>query len=401
MRPARRQALGALVAVIASLPVHDAGAVPRAPVAVGQAEPARAAPRRAEDALADSAWLLRLVRQLADPGLEGRGAGTGGLERTAALLRGQMQALGLRPAGDHGGFDQPFEVTTGVEVVEPTAVVVGGARHAVGPAFAPLGFSGNGSLTAAVAFAGYGITAPGYDYDDYAGLDVRGRIVLVLSNEPGELDSTSRFDGTVNTPHAELRTKVINAREHGAAGMLAVNGPRWHAGEPVRRPRSGGPGYLTSGLLAGWVADSLGEALMHGAGTTLAQAQMAIDSLTRPHGLLLPDSVTLTVTLVRTRAEVCNVVGRLPGRDTSRVLVLGAHYDHLGYGGESSVRPGGWRSARDRAGSPSTTSSSRASRARRSGSWALRTSWISRRGRWAASRPCSTWTWWAACGRTG
>jgi hypothetical protein len=67
-------------------------------------------------------------------------------------------------------------------------------------------------------FAGYGITAPGYDYDDYAGIDVHDKIVLVMTNEPGEMDSTSKFDGSVNTPYAELRTKAINAREHGALG---------------------------------------------------------------------------------------------------------------------------------------------------------------------------------------
>ena len=90
--------------------------------------------------------------------------------------------------------------------------------------------------------------------------------MLVLTNEPGELDSTSRFDGTVNTPFAELRTKAINAREHGALGLLVVNGPRWHAGEPVRRPRADGQGYMTSGLLAGWLSDSLGEVLVRQAG---------------------------------------------------------------------------------------------------------------------------------------
>ena len=80
-------------------------------------------------------------------------------------------------------------------------------RWHVGDRFQPLGFSTNGTLRAPVVFAGYGITAPGYDYDDYAGIDVRDRIVLVLSQEPGEMDSTSRFDGNVNTPHAEQHTE--------------------------------------------------------------------------------------------------------------------------------------------------------------------------------------------------
>ncbi len=294
---------------------------------------------RVPQALPDSARLLRIVRELADPRLEGRGVGTEGLEQAADLVEQEMRALRLAPGGDDGTWQQSFEVTTGAEVGRPTAFVTRGRRYEAGPAFQPLGFSTNGTLTAPVVFAGYGITAPEYDYDDYAGLDVRDKIVLVLTNEPGELDSTSRFEGTVNTPHAELRTKAIAAREHGALGLLVVNGPRWHAGEPVRRPRSDGQGYMTSGLLAGWLADSLGEALVRRAGTSLLQEQMTIDSLTRPHAIALPDSVTLTVTLVRTRARIRNVVGRLPGRDSTRALVLGAHYDHLGYGGETSLDP--------------------------------------------------------------
>ena len=111
-------------------------------------------------------------------------------------------------------------------------------------------------------FAGYGITAPGYEYDDYAGLDARDKLVLVFTNEPGEMDSTSRFDGNVNTPYAELRTKAINAREHGALGLLVVNGPRYHAGEPLRPPRSDGGGYMSSGLLAAGISERAAEALL-------------------------------------------------------------------------------------------------------------------------------------------
>ncbi|HVP15507.1 MAG TPA: M28 family peptidase, partial [Terriglobales bacterium] len=270
---------------------------------------------------------------------EGRGVGTAGLEQAADLVEQEMRRLGLSPGGDDGGWDQRFEVTTGAEVAQPTAIVLDGARHEAGPEFEPLGFSTNGSLTAPVVFAGYGINAPEYGYDDYAGLDVRDRIVLALTNEPGELDSTSRFEGTVNTPHAEWRTKAIAAREHGALGLLLVNGPRWHAGEPVRKPRSDGQGYMTSGLLAGWLDDSLGEALVRHAGVSLLAAQLAIDTAAAPHGFAIPDSVTLTVNLARTRARIRNVVGRLPGRDSSRVLVIGAHYDHLGYGGETSLDP--------------------------------------------------------------
>jgi len=290
-------------------------------------------------AVTDSATAMYMVRALADPRMEGRGAGTAGLDAAAELIAGEMRWLGLRPGGEAGTYFQPFEVTTGVEVAAPSAIAVGGHSYPVGDHFQPIGFSNNGTLTAAVVFAGYGITAPGYDYDDYAGLDVRDKLVLVMSNEPGEMDSTSRFDGNINTPHAEVRTKAINAREHGAVGLLVVNGPREHAGEPLRKPRTEGAGYMTSGLLAGYVSEEVARALLSAAGLDLAALQAEIDEATRPRSVALSDSATVTVNLKRTKATIRNVVGWIPGTDTSRTLVVGAHYDHLGYGGESSLAP--------------------------------------------------------------
>jgi hypothetical protein len=96
---------------------------------------------------------------------------------------------------------------------------------------------------------------------------------------------------------------------------------------------------MTSGLIAAQVGEDVAEAMLSPAGIGLKEAQQAIDSHTRPHSLALPDSATVTVTLRRTRAGIENVVGLVPGRDTTRTLVIGAHYDHLGYGGESSLAP--------------------------------------------------------------
>jgi Zn-dependent M28 family amino/carboxypeptidase len=282
---------------------------------------------------------MYVLRKLASPAFEGRGAGTAGLDSAARLIAGEMRWLGLQPGGDDGTFFQKFDVTTGVEVGEPCAIEIGGRRFPLGDDFQPVGFSTNGTLRAPVVFAGYGITAPGYDYDDYAGIDVHDKLVLVLSNEPGEMDSTSRFDGNINTPHAELRTKAINAREHGALGLLVVDGPRYHAGEPLRKPRPDGGGYMTSGLIAGQVSATAAAALLRGASADLAAWQMSIDQSGHPHSAALAESATVTVTLKRTRTGIRNVIGIIPGLDTTRTLVIGAHYDHLGFGGEGSLAP--------------------------------------------------------------
>ena len=280
-----------------------------------------------------------VATRLAQPGWDGRGIGTAGIDSAARYIADLMHHMNLRPGGDSATYFQSFEVTTGVAVGQPTGLAVGKQRFASGPHFQPIGFSANGTLTAPLVFAGYGITAPGFDYDDYAGIDVHDRLVLVLSQEPGEMDSTSRFNGNVNTAHAELRTKAINAREHGALGLLVVDGPLYHAGEPLRPPRPDGAGYMTSGILAARVSQEAAKSLLRSTGATLGALQDAIDQHGRPHSLVLRDSATVTVTLQRTRARVRNVVGWIRGRDTTRTLVVGAHYDHLGYGGEGSLTP--------------------------------------------------------------
>ncbi|MEO5989045.1 MAG: M28 family peptidase [Candidatus Eisenbacteria bacterium] len=286
---------------------------------------------------AETTHVREYVRTLADPRWEGRGMGTPGIDSAAVWIAVRMRAAGLQPAGENGTWFQKFDVTTGVEVQEPCFLRVRGLSFSTRDQVVPLGFSTNGTATARVVFAGYGITAPGLKYDDYAGIDARDAIVLVLTNEPGELDSTSRFDGTINTPFAEVRTKAINAREHGALGMLVTSGPQHHAGEPLRIPAPDGVGYMTSGLLAAAISQQLADALLAPAGLTLARAQAAIEGNEQPHSRALPDSITLALALKRTRASTRNVIGRIAGRDSARTLVMGAHYDHLGLGSSSSL----------------------------------------------------------------
>lgn len=288
---------------------------------------------------ADSTHVKDYVRVLADPRWDGRGIGTPGIDSAATWIAARMEAAGLSPAGEDGTWEQPFEVTTGVVAEAPCEVAVGNRAFALGDNVQPLGFSTNGGATRRLVFAGFGITAPGLSYDDYAGIDAHDAIVIVLTNEPGEMDTTSKFDGSINTPYADVRTKAINAREHGALGLLVVSGPVHHADEPVRKPVSDGGGYMSSGLLAAQVSETAANVMLTRAGVTIRQAQERIEADGAPHSFAIPDSATLKLNVRRTRAHTHNVVGMIAGRDTARCLVLGAHYDHLGMGGPSSLAP--------------------------------------------------------------
>ena len=110
----------------------------------------------------DSMSVRAMVHTLADPAWEGRGIGSAGIDSAAHWIAARLRASGLKPGGDSATWYQPFEVTTGVVPEAPCVLVAGGQRFELGDALQPLGFSSNGSARARVVFAGYGITAPGY-----------------------------------------------------------------------------------------------------------------------------------------------------------------------------------------------------------------------------------------------
>ena len=313
-------------------------------VGASQALPASArTSRQHEDPFRPEA-LIATVRTLADTAWTGRGAGTPGLDSAAAYLERRFARAGLRPAGDGRAYRQGFDINTGVSLEgENSLVTRRGGPWQVGRDFLPLGFSAGGAARAPVVFAGYGITAPELHYDDYAGIDARGRIAVILRYEPGEDDSTSRFDGRLPTLHSELRNKAINAREHGALGILVVTGPRYHEGEEELPALRADAAYMSAGLVGASVTRALVDSLLVRHGLTVRALQDSIDGREAPHSIEFPDTVGLTIELARKTARAFNIVGVLPGRehgaDGGRSLVVGAHYDHLGLGGEYSLAP--------------------------------------------------------------
>jgi hypothetical protein len=173
-------------------------------------------------------WLLDQVKVLSAPGMEGRASGTPGAERAARHIAGVFQQAGLAPGGDAGTYLQAFRVPTGIRFGAANSLtILAPTRRALtlGRDFAPLAVSDDGAATAEMAFAGYGITAPDLQYDDYAGLDVRGKIVLVLTGEPRGADPASPFRRLDVYHYSERSHKIINAREHGARGILLVPHP--------------------------------------------------------------------------------------------------------------------------------------------------------------------------------
>ncbi|HEX7085724.1 MAG TPA: M28 family peptidase [Vicinamibacterales bacterium] len=274
--------------------------------------------------------------------LEGRVSLGRGADVAAWFLASEMRKIGLQPAAG-ASYLQPFEVVPLSLDRERTAIEVhhGGSvqQFSAGSVFFPEPAKPI-DLTLDVVFAGYGITAPEVGYDDYAGLDVRGKAVLVFDHEPQEDDPASPFNGTGFTLHANTWTKTKTAERHGAAAILVVTEPvNRHRSAPRPRDRANAPrqGLARSELRIPRIGLSLeaAEALLRGTGRSAAEWQTAIDKAPSPASRPL-DGVRVRIRAANreTAARTSwNVAGLLEGTDPvlrQQTILVTSHYDHLG-----------------------------------------------------------------------
>lgn len=214
-------------------------------------------------------------------------------------------------------------------------------------------FPNDGTFKGSVVFAGFGITAPELKYDDYAGLDVRGKVVLVFNHEPQEDDEKSIFNGKGNTRYANARAKMMNAQRHGAVAMLVApdpNHPRGMARQPQAPQQQGAQGQRPlrpTQAIAGEASipvfninAKVAEDLLAVLGKTPSALQASIDSTLKPASAPLVDAeVELNViNSIRKRGLSYNVAGMVEGSDpqlSAETILFSGHYDHDG------LAPGG------------------------------------------------------------
>lgn len=277
------------------------------------------------------------ARYLASEELTGRGVDTPGVRLARDYIAREFARYGLRPGGDQGSYLQGFDVATGVAVKQPTIMSLGKqAPLKVNEEWTPLGLSSSGQVKAELVFAGYGITAKDYGYDDYAGIDVKDKIVLVLRYEPPPKDEKSPFQKLPRySNHATLRAKAVNARDHGALGLILVDLNQSDDRKELIPTRS----TLWRGgrsVIAAQVKRVLVEKWLDAQGISLKSLKETIDRQEQPASKHLPGvQVALQVTLEETRQRTENVVAILPGADPGlrdKHIVIGAHYDHVGFG---------------------------------------------------------------------
>jgi hypothetical protein len=284
------------------------------------------------------------VKFLASPNLKGRGTGTPELEKAAAFIAAKFRSFGLQPI-DGKSYYQAFSVTTDAKLGKDNrfAYTADGRRIKLSfpDDFIPFNFSARDKMSGAVVFAGYGITAPEYNYDDYKGIDVHGKIVLIMRHEPQEFDEKSIFAGKVYTQHALLWSKASNAKMHGALGVVLMNDRAAHPGEAddlAKFAEDAGPG--DAGIPFVQIRSEIAERWFAIAGKNSDEIQKGIDQDLQARSFAFPAGLQVDATLdvERVVKTAHNVAGYLPGT-TDEYVVIGAHYDHLGLGKQFSLAP--------------------------------------------------------------
>lgn len=296
--------------------------------------------------------LRKHVEYLASDQFEGRRTGeqgaTGAAGYVANMFAQAKLKAGYRLPNGKGTFMQPFPFVTGVEPAatgNSSLLEVGGtdgkrSRLDNLPGIKAVGFSPNGELSgASVVFAGYGITSAEAKFDDYADLDVKGKIILIFDGTPENDNPHSQFG------RFDARTKALIARDKGAAGVLLISREAKLADDPLARLKydqtlgeAALPTFVVSRETAASILGIKETEIKSIEDLTKMKAGASYD--VRPRFRDTAPLLSFRVNLEKKQADAYNVIGVLEGRDPvlkNEAIVIGAHYDHLGRGGTGSL----------------------------------------------------------------
>lgn len=302
----------------------------------------KAAPAPASARSASEARMRRDITFLASDQCEGRGPGTRGIDKAADYIAEQFKQAGLKPAGADGGYFYPFPINANI-LDEPAHIVLTGPQGQTialkqGEQFWPMALGGAGRDKAPAVFAGYGITSDKAEYDDYADVDVAHKIVVLLRGAPQGNDKDRIRELTAGAPFVK---KIANAVKHEAAAVLIAN--------DADSARDGDElldfNYTAFARSAGkipvfHIRRAVLERMLPGGADTLTGFEKDIQRDLKPHSCELPGwTADVAVRMHRGKILAKNIVGVLEGSGplANETVVIGAHYDHLGHGGNGSL----------------------------------------------------------------
>ncbi|HOW24342.1 MAG TPA: M20/M25/M40 family metallo-hydrolase [Bacteroidales bacterium] len=273
------------------------------------------------------------VYYLASDSLQGRRAGTQGGHLAATYIRDQLRSYGLELLGEEGF--QYFDIVTDATLGTSNELMFDTVRPEPGTDFIPFSFSGNGSLTAPVTFAGYGFdfSSDSLSWNDYEGLDVNRRWVMMLLGDP-ETDNP----GSLFASHSDTWGKILKARDHGAGGILFVTPVKMDKNDAVaamKLERS----TSSAGIPVIHLSRKTANRMLAAQGRTIEELEARLNTDHQPASFQVPLEVSASVDIIYQTARAQNIVALLRGSEpflNQEYIVIGAHYDHLGMGGPGS-----------------------------------------------------------------
>ena len=288
-----------------------------------------------------AAELREHVKYLASDELQGRASGTQGNIDAAIYIATDLKLWGLKPGGDNGTFFQTFDFVSSVKpggnnhcIVKGSGLPGGQQTLKLDADCRPFGFSATGGADAPLVFVGYGLSAADKSYDDYAGVDVKDKIVVMLRFAPDGSSTTGQFQ-----KYTALRNKARIAREKGAAGMILITGPADAADDELLKLGID-QGAGSSGIPAMSAKRAVFDQLLAASGWSLKSLQDTIRTTLKPRSFAIAGAtVDLQTEITRVTSQTSNIIAYIEGNDPNlkdEVLILGAHMDHLGMGGPGS-----------------------------------------------------------------
>lgn len=275
--------------------------------------------------------IMHHITVLASDSLEGRAPGTPGDQWSVDYITTRFAEAGLVLPFDNGL--QHFDLLTEVHASENCALTFGDNTFTMDKDFAPALFSGNGELNTEVAFCGYGfrIDSEELKWNDFDGIDMDGKWAMILRADP-EVDSAmSAF-----IPYSGDRTKVFNAIDEGAAGVILVTPNTLEQNDKLPKQyfdRSG----ASSTIPVIYITRKAAETMLNG--NQIKNLTSTLNLERKPASFETGNMVNAAVEVEKNSSKTYNVVGILPGTDEKlkeEYILIGAHYDHLGWGGPGS-----------------------------------------------------------------
>ena len=276
--------------------------------------------------------LRQHITFLASDSLKGRKPGTDGGRIAAEYIAKEISITGLSPI-EKNSF-QYFDVVTSISAGENNTFRFKDFEGEAEKDFTPLSFSESGDITAPVIFAGYGfdIKTDSVSWNDYSRLDVTGKWVMVLRGDPEDNPHG------IFSEHSSLRKKTLVARDHGAAGILFLSGPKFDETDELI-PLVYDQSQSGSAIYAIHIKRSVANRIIKESGYTISQLEQRLISDRKPVSFIVQEEITASTDLVKQTVTTQNVAGILYGSDPrlkEEIIVIGAHYDHLGFGGAHS-----------------------------------------------------------------